>query len=61
MLQDGFKGMRIPKVHARSVLNVDSEWRKLAAEMEDLLQKLGAKVTRMRKLSLGDKTQSCCG
>ena len=55
MLQDGFKGLRIPKVPARSVLNADSEWRKLAAEMEDWLQKLGAKVTRMRKLNLDGK------
>ena len=56
MLQDGFRGLRIPKVPARSVLNADSEWRKLAAEMEDWLQKLGAKVTGMRKLNLDGKT-----
>lgn len=55
MLQDGFGGLRIPKVPARSVLNADSEWRKLAAEMEDWLQKRGAKVTRMRKLKQGGK------
>ena len=56
MLQDGFRDLKIFKVPARSVLNDDSECRKLAVEMEDWLQKLGAKVTRMRKLILGGKT-----
>ena len=57
MLQNGSKGLSFPKVPARSVFSPEGDWKKLATEMTEWLEKLGTKVTRIRRFVMDGRVR----
>ena len=57
MLQNGSRGLSFPKIPARSVFSPEGDWRKLATEMTEWLEKLGTKVTRIRRFVMDGRVR----